>query len=199
MINLKQFCADPNAERWRSDIYEPFSAGGFTYATNGCIAVRVAAQPEYIVAGEAMAKKIETLCKAFDTASAQGVTPFSALLPDPQPMVECNECGGEGHSDHDCPTCECSCEFCDGLGKVEQRRRIRFEGFDVDEKYLRLMTTLPALAIGSPPTSADPVLFHFDGGVGLFMPMSKSILHHNEVVLMAADLPASLEHAEKSE
>lgn len=198
MIDLKQFCADADAEPWRADISVPFSCGGFTYATNGRLAIRVAAVSEVLEANDTQAPKVETLCKAFEGASSQTVTPFAGRLPTPLPMIECDECNGEGKPDHDCPTCECSCEECDGLGKVSQRRRIRFDGFDIDEKYLRMLASLPSLAIGAPPTEKDPVLFHFDGGIGLIMPMRSSVVFEGETILMASDLPAPVEHAEQS-
>lgn len=191
MINLKQFCANVVDEPQRSDISQPFSSGEFTYATNGHIAVRVARRDDAVEAIEVEAstiKRAATLCKIFDEAKDQPLKPFSLKLPEPLPLVECTECEGDGRPDHDCPTCECTCDACDGLGKIEQRRRFRFVGFDLQEKYLRQLAVLPGLNIGTPPNSAAPVLFSFDGGLALLMPMRQENLFVNELVVEVSEL-----------
>lgn len=129
-INLKAFCS---TDKGRQDLQEPFSAGDFTYASNGHVAVRVPRLSEY---AEVMDhRKVKTI----DSWFARDVTfsPFPAVvLPTvaphvPKPCKDCNatgrihstscsKCSGSGL--HKCYACnnENDCEACDGYGYIER-------------------------------------------------------------------------------
>jgi hypothetical protein len=190
-IDLKQFCAQGSEAEMHSYLAAPFSFGEHTYATNGHVAVRVARRDDIAEAGGNLIKSSsETLCKAFDEAKSQPLATFMRALPAPLPPEECEICEGGTEPPHDCPDCECECEDCDGTGKVWTFRRVRFSNFDVSEKYLRMLAALPGLHIGTPPDSHAAVLFSFDGGSALLMPMRRNSLVEGDQIIEASELPS---------
>jgi hypothetical protein len=187
-INLKHFCS---TEEWQTYLHTPFSFGEFSYATNGHIAVRVARRADVPEADEKQTKPAETLVKAFAKAEKQRPLPISFKLPDQPEKIECEKCHGDGRPDHDCPTCECTCEECDGTGWTWPRQRIRFDGFDADAKYLRMIAALPEAKIALEKCQewgTDPVYFTFAGGDGVLMTMNRDKILHEEEVFQAVEL-----------
>lgn len=155
-IDLKPFCAS-DYYHW-TRLGRPWSAGSWTYATNGHIAIRVPRRADVAENPDAP-EKIEDL---FDRFVSESFRPLTARVPpaDPPPcpecrgagwVVRCPDCNGEGghdcnceYCDHHCDGCDGSgyrhgdtgtpqerriaCDECDGTGKVPDTRRVHFPG-----------------------------------------------------------------------
>lgn len=179
MIDLQPFCG---TEETRFYLMKPFSRNGFTYATDGCIMVRVALRPD-----------IPDVDKAFNqdkplegVEAASFFRPSFELPPAPAEMGECHTCSGRGY-DHDCPDCECICEKCNGSGDMDPERR---KSADIGPNtyslhYARLMLSLPGIALAALPSKPNdkPLLFRFNGGVGALMPMRGNREEHIDIKL----------------
>lgn len=150
-----------SAER-RLDL--PFSRGGWTYASDASIAIRVpriASVPE--IAGTA--EGIESLPWPIATGADAGWIKIPALPP--MRSIDCPECaelaGGKPSK---------RCGECDGRGRVTESQRVKIGAAEICSEYLRRAKIfLPAPRI-LPPAAADEVLrIRFDGGAGVLMPL----------------------------
>lgn len=189
---IKKFCK-------REDIREltlhPWKVGGFVVATNGHIAIRVAAFGDLLLVDAEMKKN--PIPKCIDDAKAPGLELFSIpALPEPHTCEKCNgsgiahvceDCDGEGvlikksGNEIDCPACKCSgqvpegngdeieCWFCDGRGE-EPYQAIQIGDGHFDRRYLAMIAALPNARI-APNGPKDVAYFTFDGGDGALMPM----------------------------
>lgn len=187
--NFRAFCA--NDSDIRRGLTEPFSIGAYTYATNGHIAVRLPRCEEVPEGNEDRAYNAAAIDKMLsDRIGAQVPTPFERKLPDIEEGGECELCDGTGKGHPDCPDCDCDCDDCNGTGEWHKRQRVRFDGYDVDVKYLRMIIMLPEakIAIGKSERNDWPLLFSFDGGFGVVMPMMQHNYTHDEIFEFA-DLP----------
>jgi hypothetical protein len=162
MSDLEKFCAtDP----FRPVMAKPFTIGEWTYATDGCICVRVPAMAEW--PGPVNEIKAPELF-------AEPVIEFRPLpkieLPPPDEDDECESCGGCGY-EHECPGCECICEPCNGTGKVPPYSNVSVEiGQCIyGGRYIHLMQLLPEVEIG-PTHESNQMRFRFAGGEGCLMP-----------------------------
>lgn len=194
-INLTQFCSD---EDWREYLHSPFSFGEYTYASNGCMAVRVARRDDAPEAGDKQIKPSETLVKIFSKAETRSPEKLAIRMPDAPKKIECERCEGSGHADHDCPNCECECEDCDGEGSLTLRQRVRFGSFDLDAKYLRMIWPLPELKISLEKDDGEPVFFTFSGGDGVIMTMTQNLVGDDEVFLVS-DLAVNVQEPAETE
>lgn len=179
MIDLQQFCGT-EAYHERRELHRPFLSGGFTWAVNGHILVRVAP-----IDGCKPQKEPLNLDHLANTiGSFSGVmTPISRfVLPDFTPQtskIKCDECDGRGR-EHDCPDCQCDCEECNGTGLIDKTAECSVEilGSIFNIEYLRMVAALPGAEIGL-TQSKDMMVFRFDGGEGLLMGMrSPHEIHH---------------------
>lgn len=177
MINLQKFCGtDP----LREYIKTPFTHGGFTYATNGHIMVRV---PK--IKGVRRQTKTGTWdapLKGIEAATFQPF-PHKPLPPVREPAdEECTACGGRG-SAHDCPECTCDCEECDGSGNrmTAPKTSTLIHGVIFDLRYVAMMLALPGVEVAASTGKESPLLFKFDDGVGAMMPMRSQHLNHVEI------------------
>lgn len=135
-INLKAFCADPDR---RPELSEPFSAGEFTYASNGHVMVRVDRRDDCTDEPDG-GKKVSVLVRYLSRLDSVTFSPFPAVnLPPVPPHVPkpCNDCEATGriHSVacgkchgtgmHTCHACnhEDDCEECNGYGRIERPAR----------------------------------------------------------------------------
>jgi len=178
MIDLQKYC-DPSRER----IAIPFSAGEFTYATNGHILIRVPRRDDIAESSDAPTPNVEELF------SANPMPPDAVPISDhkipyltlPKGYTEtCDHCGGSGCK-HDCPSCECDCETCNGVGEItvtadEVMQSVCIGTAIFNARYVRWILELPGLIVPKdvagmrqfePP--AQPMPFKFDGGEGLLM------------------------------
>lgn len=165
-IDLKPFCS---SDRSRPYLHKPFSAHGFTWATNGHILVRV---PQRADAPEQLTPN----CQKIITQTNFEV-PFRALgnLKLPKPKIQdCSRCEGRGVL-HDCPDCQCFCDDCDGSGKVEARTTIFLRGGIFQCKYIRLLLSLPQIEMAETASGhSDSIPFKFTDGIGVLMGMNLS-------------------------
>lgn len=160
MIDLQKFVSK---DMQRSTIEKPWTRGGFTYATNGHIIVRVPARadvPEVMTAPDA-------------TKLKWGVVGESVPIPDlPEPtMEECGDCFAIEEDMKDC-------EECKGTGKVPKYHDVEVGGASFSAEYLALIKALPGYRFypvkndfSKVRYSANPSPFTFDGGEGLLMPL----------------------------
>lgn len=168
-IDLKRFCGSDEYRPW---IRQPWSRGGFTYATDGKLLVRLpgAVAPENPAAPD-------TSKLPFDRERT--FRRVTLALPDKREFEECESCNGSGHQ-HDCPGCQCTCDWCDGSGLVDPELRVSAElnGFLLSLKYARRLATLPDLEVEIDPPAKEPVRFRFSGGDGFLSPMYEKSQDH---------------------
>lgn len=179
MIDLQQFCAGLDD---RPHLRRPFTKGDYTYATDGRIMVRVPAdaapfdpcdradipvEPPFVKLAEATFAKVE-----------HGTLP---LLPGDK-QEECDDCDGRGH-EHECPNCECKCDSCGGSGEQTVRPKISTEiaGCTINLRYALMMLALPGVEVAQNGKKGDPLLFRFDVGVGVVMPIRGQYSEHVEI------------------
>ena len=157
MIDLLPFCGK---DSYGPYIATPFTRHGFTWATNGHIAVRVPLRPDVDERDDA--PHIE---KVWSDAKSplKEVIPFK--LPE-RMMADCDICDGRGHM-HECPDCSCKCEECHGSGMVEIINSVSVGKVFIQSRYAALMMSLPALRVEMAADKCDRVHFDFEGGCGL--------------------------------
>ena len=189
---LEKFC-DPLEGR---DITKsPFNYGGYTWATNGRIMVRVP-----LIAGARDADY-----KAAADMFGDGMVGTGIALPTiPPPVLEpCLECGGKGfYQERKCPNChgegeiECAtcghesdcdrckstgyipdltapkepCEDCGGTGQKETLVSSEVGITHFRNRYLRLIADLPGFEFQAHALDM-PGRFRWDGGEGMLMPV----------------------------
>lgn len=197
-MELQLFCSTQE-RHIQYGITAPFSKDKWTYATDGCLCIRVPRLPEVTSEKGPLAEKL------FNEAEfGRAVTVWQPL-----PMFElksenCDECGGTGyvktcprfHKPGDCgagesPKCrkyneECNagcqpedegafvCTDCDGAGKNERIGNIIVDGsagkVRISAIYLNKIKDLPNVQI-APYDSTSSFRIKFDGGEGLLMPV----------------------------
>ncbi len=125
MIDLTKFCQPPG--EYRTRLQAPFSAGDWTYATNGHMAVRVARRDDVAETADEYAKAAVALERTFSSAGTFPWRPLDVVIPEVKLErcgicrglargVACSACKGEGSHRCDCKHCTASCEDCDGSG-----------------------------------------------------------------------------------
>ena len=164
MLDLTPFCSiDPD----RPDLHKPTSHGNWTYATTNHVLLRVPRRddvPENTKAED---------CAAKFTSYITGTEVYTPLSCGPLPVstkITCDVCSGYKNRFHDCPSCKCKCTKCDEHGQIEQSLSIDIAGVPFDVKYIALLQTLPGIRIAT-PQPGTPMLFQFDGGDGMLMPL----------------------------
>lgn len=167
-IDLTKFCS---VDETRVPLLKPWRDGEFTYASDGRVVLRVAAEPGDVANDKA--PSAERMAPYFDPFIVDDLA-WQKLpeLPEAK-FEECDKCDGDkvhecdcGHQ-HDCPACE-------GSGKVEIQDHIDIGQSRFNYYYLRLIGDLPNLEIAV-RGELDPMLLRFDGGVGVLMPMRKDV------------------------
>lgn len=180
-VDLMQFCSE---ERDLAYLSRPWTRGGYTFATNGHILVRVAARGDVP-----------------DSKKAPGTDRIFALQPT-GPFVDapkqkfpvfvsrpCKLCLGSGYEPDPEPGLEAEeCEGCWGSGKVQERRSAKLGGMTFNICYLRQVWSLPGLLLGPDVPNDHPWFFRFDGGEGALMQMRGGHADHRDLKI---DLPKS--------
>lgn len=167
MIDLKPFCST-NPTRSVA-LGQPWSAGEFTYATDGRILVRVPSRAD--VPENPKAPKTEHIVHLFDDNPHAGEFRHLPEFTKPQ-ITECESCKGSGQCE--CPRCrdEHACGACDGTGKVEEKLPgVEFGSQFVSPHYLALLATLPNVTMANGEANYEALSFRFDGGDGRLMPL----------------------------
>jgi len=174
---LKQFCShDPT----RYYLMKPFSQDGYTWATNGHIMVRVA-QIDGIAPFDGKAINVARPLKGIE--DAQFSSRAFTLPPAPEELDDCIKCAGRG-TEHECPDCDCTCEYCKGTGRVDRESKISttISGQIVQLAYARMVAGLPGVEVSERASEGiAPLFFRFDGGVGALMPLSCKSHDHVEI------------------
>lgn len=182
MLDLQPFCG---TDETRYYLMKPFSRDGFTWATDGCILIRVAQRPGV----PEIEQKIAVSEPLQGIDAAKFFRPSFELPPAPAARGECSACQGRGLL-HDCPDCDCKCEACVGSSTMDAEQKITAmvgpTSFSL--KYIRQMLSLPDVELEEFPKerSEKPYFFRFAGGVGAVMPMRRETANHIDIHLVRA-------------
>jgi len=195
-MNLQDFCAKD--EQKQNRLSKPFSHGKYSFASDGHMLIRV---PRLLEVTKGLPDFMESKFTEFVTGDC--LTPIPdyeqekkkcSICRGTGKVEECPECKGIGevyfqniYNDYEfeCLTCnghgevsggKNACEECEGTGQVYADR---WAGIDIGNKRIGLrlldkIKELPGVMLGN--CSGDdkaPVMFRFDGGDGLLMPMTK--------------------------
>lgn len=164
--DLTPFCSK---DEGRSYLHTPFTRGGFTYATDGRVCVRVPRR-EGVVGHE----KAPDASKVFPSPLPQTTPLRIANLPERE-MLPCGDCDDSGLA-HSCPDCTHVCEKCGGSLEYEEHRTVRLRGKRFSAIYLRMVAALPgveAAIMAEPPF--PKLYFRFDGGDGVLMGQKQDV------------------------
>jgi hypothetical protein len=165
--DLMKFChTDPE----RFNISVPWSAGEYSYATNGHVIIRV---PRLVDVQENDSAPPTVLL--FPYADPLEWFALAEIELPEQKSSDCPECNGEKEVEHeDCPHCKGHpCEWCDGTGKVTPMQPVPVGNSHYQLVYLLTLKGLANCRMGPNTDPMKQTPFQFDGGDGLIMPMKK--------------------------
>jgi len=198
-MNIMAFC-NPNDKR--PHVNRPFTQGDYTYALDGALIVRVPKMNGFDMEDEKKFPAVDTLPWDHDTLTVWEDPPSGALSGIPKCGIcdgtkkasTCPECDGEGVVEfdnvHHTYECECEtcygdgyakggikdCPECEGTGKDLKKGRVKFGDRYFSVYYIRKikkeLTGIKMSRHGDPNDHA-PLLFIFDGGCGMLMPMGE--------------------------
>ena len=190
LIDLKPFCLTGPS---RTALAKPFTRDGFTYATDGRMAVRVEAREN-----EPGDEKALDAAKLFEPELAKPHTEHAwPVVPEPVTKIcgkcdgrgkfsKCADCDGDGvqvcdlDHEHECERCggsgqlpgnDSACITCNGTGHEDEVQTVRVAHTAFSDKYLRLALTLPDAKLHLADDPMAPALITFAGGVALLMPV----------------------------
>lgn len=197
-FDITEFCS---TDKTRPYLCVPFNSGGFTAATNGNILVRVPLMEAY--AGNEGPPNFEKAVAGMDIPHEFGplppVNPKFETCPrcgGQRYVADCETCNGEGDTEcsecgHSCECDDCHgkgyfpcgegvegsthCDACMGNGTLPVERYVLINPTSCyDIRYLLMLQDLPGIMI-APRGENDPMIFKFDGGMGMLMPVSLSV------------------------
>ena len=176
--DLQPFCS---TDDFRPHLNRPFNSGGYTYATNGHILVRIPAIEG--VAGCESLDVNDIVHQHFTTdlkfATARMKTMAVSRLAHNE---KCDACDGTG-IEHECPNCHCKCPECDGTGTMPGKWPIvKIDRFCFQGNYVKLMQSFGEVSISPAQSPRNPLSFYFEGGEGLLLPY-RSETHELEAEL----------------
>lgn len=155
---LQNFCGTDDA---RVGIHKPFTQSGYTWATDGRIAVRVPAM-ESVPKNPLAPKNTAYVFKPFNAEKCIAAIPaFPAVK-----LVACSSCGGTGEEDDGS-----ECWNCEGDPLSEKAEPVQCGTRKLSNILLAKMEKLPGLLIQIDGDKLSPCSFTFDGGCGIVMPM----------------------------
>lgn len=166
MIDLQSFCCKADEREFTQ---RPFRVGDWVFATTGAILVRVPASAAPDV-GPLDRGHVPTNCAAlvekWEHQPAQAV----GHVPPLKPLTKCQACSGTGWFGSSDDDDRDPCRRCGGLG--HDRSAVDIAGIPFENVYLHKIAAPPnvTLRVHGP---SDPMVFTFDGGVGLLMPRRK--------------------------
>lgn len=192
-FNIQRFCGVGDPREW---LLAPWRDRGHIYATNGHWLAEIVDDGREVVERDKHPDVVAMFTKNERTTDWRDIP----VLP---PKVNCDLCKGKGgyrliacldcdgdghfeHGNHDytCKECEGTgnigdedkdtiCTWCDGIGESCSRvARVDFAINGYDARYLRWLRKLPGIRVAE-STLNGPLLFEFEGGRGLLMPMRK--------------------------
>jgi hypothetical protein len=166
MIDLQSFCGDDTTREFLS---APFRAGGFVYASNGHIIVRVAdrAGVADLRADIAAWFKAGAPLAVFHADARFAPPPLGALDRLPRfDKIACILCQGERLVDGR------ECFVCDGYGFDYRMASVSYAGVAFNARYMRLVLELPGAELARPVVyefgghEVEALPFRFTGGIG---------------------------------
>lgn len=166
-VDLLRFC-EPGSKR---GLDMPFRSGGYVYATDGVIAVRVlddvglgcGTGPVYMDGILRLFGELDLYC---------GSSRVEADLDVPEASA-CMDCGGLGEFEYG--SCVYECGACCGTGE-EALQRVKLMGFDFNRYYLKLVGGLEGvkvLGVVGVQGSKRGLVFRFSGGIGFLLAMKE--------------------------
>jgi hypothetical protein len=166
-INLETFC-NPG----RPELARPFSIDAWTYASDGCVLVRVPRRDEIAECESDFAAKVHAMvCTVASRKPHYSSAPPFDLPERSEREEECFVCDGSGNAHHHhCPHCRCECPRCKGTGKIVALETVKIGNVPFNSKYVSWLQRLPNLELDRIPRGVKPLRFRFDGGEGLLMP-----------------------------
>lgn len=165
-LDLKIFCY--KGEYFKENLGVPWSEGKYSYASDGVILIRVVRFPDIPENEQARSvnRVTDFLNKGVDTwVQVPNITPEKKF---------CSFCGGKGFiyfSDIVFGKTKENCEDCDGTGYIDKEIVVEIEEVFFNNKYLRMLLTLPGVKMALLDKIRAPAKIKFDGGDGLLMPM----------------------------
>ena len=166
VIDLKPFC---HYGRGRLELSRPWTAGNFTYASDGRVAIRTRVYVGVQPLNDGPHARIDKwLCEA-DGAT---VVPLPTVQIPIAERTDCEKCNGSGF-EHECPDCRCECRECDGRGFEEQQVAVKWGGDHILAATWQRIAALPSARIANAKNSNEHFLFRFDGGSGLCLPIRR--------------------------
>lgn len=189
MLNPQELIPFCSTDETRPSLRQPYTRGGYTYATDGRIAVRVPAIdgiPDRVPAIDGIpdverAPDCEGVFRTLTPTDAPW-QPIPTDLPELPDGHECPECNGRAevrwsYRDKDGDKHERSfeCPVCDGDGVIEGRPvPMPWQGLTLDARRVAKFAALPGpVEFQAPSDPYEPVRVRFNGGIGLFMPMTE--------------------------
>ena len=165
MVDLQQFCADGTS---RYNFHRPFVKGGFLWATDARILVRVHSdEPDTVPEHGKFPNVMAVWEPGFDSAGE--FVPLPNLRYE---LVACEECGGCGR--YICPTCEHEddCSECDGSGEVFSPCWLKIGANSFAAELIDKLKRLPGISVVIQGADGfkKPMSFRFDGAEGLISP-----------------------------
>jgi len=173
MVDLTKFAAGGELGSYLSTrrIERPWSRGGYSYATNGRILVRVDRRDD--IAEEPLAPDCDAL---IDDADARGNYTWIKDIPDVEVKeLACPGCRGTGEIRWRRST-PITCDECNGKKMVVSPQMVSFPmSVSLADVYVKLIKDeLPGAEIGIVESKDRvPVKIRFNGGIGLLMPIRR--------------------------
>jgi hypothetical protein len=179
-VDIQSFCS---TEKWRPRLHKPFSRGGYTWATNGHILIRVQLIKD--VPDNGGSENVEGVWNThFKPESFKPAPPLSILPNIPTIKATCEACDGSG-VEHECSHCSHECEECDGTGQAEsqseRKSSVTISGIPYSVHYVRQILSLPDCEIEATPVQDRALAFRFRGGEGILMALREPYDHHTEI------------------
>ena len=155
-INLNIFCS--KIEDYKYSV--PWSEEHFSYASDGSILIRVSRLPDVLENKLVQSVINDQKISGFFNNEID----MWFRVPDitPEKMI-CEECYNSHYNRY--------CEECGGNGYVNKKIVVEIEGMFFNNKYLRMILTLPDVKMALINKIGAPAKFRFNGGDGLLMPM----------------------------
>jgi hypothetical protein len=151
-------------EDGRYSISKPFIAGGYIYATDGRICVRMPVPPDGIDGLDASTKNPDPSTVGWEGPFHADASPVPELTPDE--TKDCVCCGGQGIH-----RCEVECADCDGTGEITEINATPVGICLLGNNYLRILAANEAAIYMRKDGKRERVVrFAGDGWDGLLMP-----------------------------
>ncbi len=125
--DLQRFCAGP--DDYRTELRAPWSAGAWTYASNGHIIIRVPRLPD-VPENEDAPKSAESLFPAGPPADGWMPVPVVEM----PPLLDCKWCEGTGKDD-----LSADCYDCGGTGKLPSMVGMDVGNSHYQQRYIAMV------------------------------------------------------------